>query len=159
MKFRSPTPADEATRAKGAEMLQALVSNGLVLSLAAQDAHWNTKGPTFGPLHALFGEVYGAIGTIVDRLAERIVTLGGAASGLGIVGSRPGLAAVKPATQDGLAYCESLFQLVAAYAAEVRGAYMQAEELGLCANANALQDALESLEKLGWQLTAHTERG
>lgn len=155
MTFQSPTPNPESIRAQGVEKLGPLVANGVVLYLAAQDAHWNVKGPNFGPLHALFGEVYSEVRAIVDRLAERVVTLGGAPSGLSVVGSRPALEGQAAASQDGLALCASLAALLTAYVAMLDEAYRAIEGVRLTADANALQDAVETLEKLGWRLAAH----
>lgn len=155
MTFESPTNAPASIRAQGAEKLTAVVTNGVVVYLAAQDAHWNVKGPCFGPLHKLFGEVYETVHGIVDRAAERVVTLGGTVSGLSVVGSRPALG-TSLANHDGLALCANLAALVAAYAAQVDEAYRAVEGLRLTADANALQDAVEALEKLGWMLAAHT---
>lgn len=153
MPFTSPTPAPESIRRQAAEKLQALVANGVILYLAAQDAHWNVKGPSFGPLHELFGELYDTTHDLVDRLAERAVTLGGTASGLAVLGSKTTVA--PPASQDGLALCASLGLLLAAYIAEVNDAYLALDNLRLTADANTLQDAVEALEKLGWKIAAH----
>lgn len=157
--FRSPTPASEHARAQAVDRINTLVVNGVVLYLAAQDAHWNTKGATFGPLHKLFGEVYSTTHGLVDDLAERVATLGGVANGLAAVASRPALAEQMGApVLDGLALCERLFGLVAAYVAMVDEAYRFIEGLRLTADANLLQDAVQALEKLGWMLSTHTER-
>lgn len=156
MTFQSPTPNPASIRAQGVEKLGPLVANGVVLYLAAQDAHWNVKGPNFGPLHLLFGEVYSTTQGIVDRLAERVVTLGGAPSGLSVVGSRPALEGA-PA-QDGPTLCASLLGMLTAYVADADEAYRAVEGLRLTADANALQDAVETLEKLGWQLAAYLTR-
>ena len=158
--FKSPTPAPDDVRAQAIERLAALVANGIVLGLAAQDAHWNGKGAPFGPLHELFGEVYATAQSLVDRLAERIATLGGAPMGLAVVGSRPALAdqAAGMGSPDGIALCGRLLELLTAYVAMVDEAYRAAEGLRLAADANALQDAVETLGKLGWKLAAHTER-
>jgi len=151
--FTSPTPAPESVRAQAAEKLRALVANGVVLYLAAQDAHWNVKGPSFGPLHELFGELYDATHGIVDRLAERAVTLGGAASGLSVLASKSAVAL--PANQDGLGLCAALAPLLAAYIEQLNEALQAMEGVRLAADANALQDAIESLEKLGWKIGKH----
>jgi starvation-inducible DNA-binding protein len=153
MSFTSPNGAPEPIRRQAAEKLQALVANGVVLYLAAQDAHWNVKGAALGPLHELFGELYDTTHDLVDRLAERAVTLGGTASGLAVLGSKATVAS--PASQGGLALCASLAPLLAAYIAEVDETYRALEGLRLTADANALQDAVESLEKLGWKIAAH----
>jgi starvation-inducible DNA-binding protein len=153
MTFTSPTPAPETVRAQAAEKLQALVANGVVLYLAAQDAHWNVKGPSFGPLHELFGELYATTHGLVDRLAERAVTLGGTASGLSVLASKSAVAL--PAAQDGLGLCAALAPLLAAYIEQLNEALQAMEGVRLAADANALQDAIESLEKLGWKIGKH----
>jgi DNA-binding ferritin-like protein len=79
--FDSPTPRPEAIRAAGAELLGPLVLNGKALLLAVHFAHVNTRGKAFGPIHAILGEVYDALTTFTDDLAERIATLGGTAPG------------------------------------------------------------------------------
>lgn len=153
--FVSPTPSPADLRATAAEKLCLLVCNGTVLSLVARDAHWNVKGPCFGPLHDLFGEVYSAVSELVDTLAERVVTLGGSPSGLAVVGSKPSLSAATLTSQDGLALCAMLSGLLNAYVAMVNETYAAVEEMRLTADANVLQDAVQTLEKLGWKLAAH----
>lgn len=153
MPFTSPTPAPESIRAQAAEKLQALVANGVVLYLAAQDAHWNVKGPAFGPLHDLFGELYDTTRNLVDRMAERTVTLGGTACGLAVLATKETV--TPPASQDGLAFCASLAPLLHAYIAQVDETCRAIEGARLSADANALQDVIESLEKLAWKLAAH----
>jgi len=154
--FQSPTPRPDADRAQACDALQPLVANGVALTLAAQDAHWNVKGPAFGPMHALFGEVYDTASDLVDRIAERVVTLGGTVSGMSVMGSRPVLATTSgPANHDGLALCASLAELLRAYVVMLDESYRLIEGLRMTADANALQDAVESLEKLGWKLAAH----
>lgn len=156
--FKSPTPANENARSTAIDMLQKLVVNGIALSLAAQDAHWNTKGPTFGPLHALFGDVYAFAQSAVDRIAERIVTLGGIANGMAALGMKSDLAGIVSGDLDGIALCGRLFDLLTAYIAMVDETYRAVESLRLTADANALQDVVEGLEKLAWQLSKHTEQ-
>ena len=58
--------------------------NGLELALAstavatakAQNFHWNVTGMAFGPLHALFEEIYAEHFEAQDTFAERIRMLG-----------------------------------------------------------------------------------
>ena len=42
-----------------------------------QVCHWHVTGPHFKELHIQFEDNYTALATIIDDLAERIVTLGG----------------------------------------------------------------------------------
>ncbi len=48
-----------------------------VLTLKAQNFHWNVTGMAFGSLHALFQEIYEDHFDGQDALAERIKALGG----------------------------------------------------------------------------------
>ena len=52
-----------------------------VATLKAQNFHWNVTGMAFGPLHALFQEIYEDHFVGQDELAERIKALGEHAEG------------------------------------------------------------------------------
>jgi starvation-inducible DNA-binding protein len=55
-----------------AEALNQSVAETAVTTMLAQNFHWNVKGMAFGPLHALFQEIYEDHFTAQDDLAERI---------------------------------------------------------------------------------------
>ncbi len=57
------------------EMLVSVMNSTLNLSLRSREAHWNIKGPFFGPLHTLFGDFYDFLDGFVDTFAERLVQL------------------------------------------------------------------------------------
>lgn len=61
-------------------LAQAL-SETAVETAKAQTYHWNVTGMAFGPLHALFQEIYEDHFAAQDALAERIKALGGHADG------------------------------------------------------------------------------
>jgi starvation-inducible DNA-binding protein len=63
-------------------ILQNLTTLTTALALTTREAHWNVKGPNFGPLHELFGEFYDFVNDWSDTLAERIVQMGGVAAAL-----------------------------------------------------------------------------
>jgi len=52
-----------------------------VETMKAQNYHWNVVGMAFGPLHALFQEIYEEHFTAQDELAERIKALDAHAEG------------------------------------------------------------------------------
>jgi len=58
-----------------AKILDALLHSTLALSLKTQSFHWNVTGPTFGPLHKLFGKQYEELQDAADLIAERIRAL------------------------------------------------------------------------------------
>ena len=64
-----------------ADALTQAVSETVVTTMLAQNFHWNVKGMAFGPLHALFQEVYEDHFTAQDDLSERIRAIGAHAEG------------------------------------------------------------------------------
>jgi starvation-inducible DNA-binding protein len=61
--------------------LQALLADTYILYIKTQNFHWNVKGPSFGPLHTLFGAQYAELALAVDLIAERITAMDGYAAG------------------------------------------------------------------------------
>lgn len=59
--------------------LDKLLNGVLCAGHRVQEAHWNVKGPAFGPLHELFGDIYSFLDEAADVLAERKVQLDGIA--------------------------------------------------------------------------------
>lgn len=64
-------------RPKIVEALNQCVAETAVTTMLAQNFHWNVTGMAFGPLHALFQEIYEDHFTAQDDLAERIKALDG----------------------------------------------------------------------------------
>ena len=63
------------------EALNQAVAETAVTTMLAQNFHWNVTGMGFGPLHALFQEIYEDHFVAQDDLAERIKALDGHAEG------------------------------------------------------------------------------
>lgn len=61
--------------------LNQAVAETAVTTMLAQNFHWNVTGMAFGPLHALFQEIYEDHFAAQDDLAERIKALDGHAVG------------------------------------------------------------------------------
>ncbi len=64
------------------EALNQAVAETAVTTMLAQNFHWNVTGMGFGPLHALFQEIYEDHFVAQDDLAERIKALDGHAEGM-----------------------------------------------------------------------------
>lgn len=69
-------------QAEIAEALNQSVAETVVATMLAQNFHWNVTGMAFGPLHALFQEIYEDHFVAQDDLAERIKALDGHAEGM-----------------------------------------------------------------------------
>lgn len=63
------------------DALNQCVAETAVTTMLAQNFHWNVTGMAFGPLHAMFQEIYEDHFTAQDDLAERVKALGGHAKG------------------------------------------------------------------------------
>ena len=71
------TNASQAAR----EALAPILADLIDLSLQGKQAHWNVKGREFKPVHEQLDEIVNQARLHYDDVAERIVTLGGAAEG------------------------------------------------------------------------------
>ncbi|MEM8576693.1 MAG: DNA starvation/stationary phase protection protein [Pseudomonadota bacterium] len=68
-------------RAAIVDALNQSVAETAVTTMLAQNFHWNVTGMGFGPLHALFQEIYEDHFQAQDDLAERIKAVQGHAEG------------------------------------------------------------------------------
>ena len=59
-----------------AQAMYQCVAETTVTTMMAQNFHWNVTGMAFGPLHALFQEIYEDHFHAQDELAERIRSIG-----------------------------------------------------------------------------------
>ena len=78
------TATDLSPSAKSAiaDALNQCVAETAVTTMLAQNFHWNVTGMAFGPLHALFQEIYEDHFVAQDDLAERIKALDAHAEGM-----------------------------------------------------------------------------
>ena len=59
-----------------AQAMYQCVAETAVTTMMAQNFHWNVTGMSFGPLHALFQDIYEDHFKAQDELAERIRSIG-----------------------------------------------------------------------------------
>lgn len=64
-----------------ADALHQALAETVVTTMLAQNYHWNVEGMSFGPLHALFQEIYEDHFEGQDELAERVRIIGHKAVG------------------------------------------------------------------------------
>ena len=132
------------------KVLPALVSGTTAVALGCREAHWNVKGPNFGPLHELFGDLYDFFNDWADTLAERVVQQGGVASAL------EGWQGGGPIIGDE----QALLSQVSAMSNVM--AEMIHESIPLMGNDETSKDALteygRDLEKWVWKLESHLQQ-
>ena len=72
-----PLSLDHKVRRASAESLNQVLADTMTLRDMYKKHHWQVSGPEFYQLHLLFDKHYGEQAEIVDKLAERVQTLGG----------------------------------------------------------------------------------
>ncbi len=151
------TAQDLTVSAKEAicEALNQCVAETAVTTMLAQNFHWNVTGMAFGPLHALFQQVYEDHFTAQDDLAERVKALGGHAEGQ-LAGM---LKRSKVAEHDGHATAEQMVETLAkaqaTIAATLAGTAAVAEEHGDLLTQDLAVARGQVHEKFAWLLRAH----
>ncbi|MEM9138500.1 MAG: DNA starvation/stationary phase protection protein [Pseudomonadota bacterium] len=141
-----------------AEIVTALnqaVAETTVTTMLAQNFHWNVTGMAFGPLHALFQEVYEDHFEAQDDLAERVKALGGHAEGT-LAGM---VARSKVAEHDGNAPDAEMIKVLAdaqsTVAATLAGAGQLAAGHGDTVTEDICIGRAQVHEKFAWILRAH----
>lgn len=130
--------------------LQVALTALITLSHRAQEAHWNVKGPSFGPLHELFGEFYAFLADSSDVVAERIVQLMGQAVACSCDGGLFG---------DESMLLTTLGQLSEGLAEELKaGIILFNEELDDQITGDILIEIARELDKFIWKIQAHTQQ-
>ncbi len=72
-----PIDLEEAVRLEIVEQLNLLLVDSMTMRDLYKKAHWQISGPTFYQLHLLFDKHYMEQAELIDKVAERIQTLGG----------------------------------------------------------------------------------
>ncbi len=156
--YSSPSHIPEATRARIAEALNAVLADGLDLHAQVKVAHWNVKGPHFAALHPLFESFAGSLAGFNDEVAERAVTLGALARGTTRQVARASRLAEYPAeTVRDLEHVRLLSDRFGAYLAGAREARAVAQQGGDDDSVDLLTGLVEEVEKHAWFLRATLE--
>jgi starvation-inducible DNA-binding protein len=137
------------------EALNQGVAETVVTTMLAQNFHWNVTGMAFGPLHALFQQIYEDHFAAQDELAERVKALGGHAEGQ-LAGM---LKRSKVGEHDGHAKAEAMIETLAkaqeTLAATMAGAASVAEAHGDLLTQDLVIARGQVHEKFAWLLRAH----
>ncbi len=140
------------------ETLQARLVDGIDLALVIKQAHWNLKGPEFIGLHLMLDGFRDTMDDYNDKVAERIVQLGGTARGTTqVVAAESKLAAYPTdiyAIGDHLA---ALIDRYALYANAVRQNIDETDEAGEPDTADLFTEISRGVDKQLWFIEAHVQ--
>lgn len=142
--------------------LSALMNHRLAeavdLQMQMKQAHWNVKGPSFIGLHELFDKVDEAVESYVDKIAERIVQLGGIAEGtVRVAATRSQLDEYPLSIADGVAHVEAAARALAAFGRAARNTISEADELDDPGTADLFTEISRGIDKWLWFVEAHSQ--
>ena len=153
-----PTRIDLATdiRSQVVDILSQSLATTLDLKTQTKQAHWNVKGMDFYQLHELFDELASELEEYVDRVAERITALGATAMGTARIAAVDSLLSEYPYDiVSGEEHVTALAERFATYAAHLRIAIEQTDELGDADTADLYTEISRTIDKRLWFLEAH----
>ena len=136
-------------------VLQGSLTDSIDLYTSTRQAHWNVKGSHFRGLHLMFEEFYTQVEKDIDEVAERLVQLGGTATGTSqSVAAGTRLSAYPVELKAGLGHVSALLDRYVACAKTVREGIDEADEAGDAGTADLLTNVVQNLDKAIWMLEA-----
>ena len=146
------------TKTQMIELLNARLADAIDLALAAKQAHWNLKGPTFIAVHELLDQLRGNLDEHVDIMAERVAQLDGVAMGTAQAVSNSTTLAPYPTDLRKVPdHVAALVERYAALSKSTREGIDQADEAGDAGTADILTTFSRALDKDLWFLRSHLE--
>ena len=143
-----------------AQALYQCVAETAVTTMMAQNFHWNVTGMAFGPLHALFQEIYEDHFTAQDDLAERIRSIGHTVDGRlhSMIGASKVVEDKSDAAKTDLEMIACLAEAERTVAATLSGASDIAASNGDKLTEDLCVERGRVHEKFAWLLEAHLAR-
>lgn len=124
----------------------------------AHSAHWNVKGPAFGPYHDFFGMIAADYYAALDPLAEQILMMGGEAPA-----NIPALlshAKITPAVDGGndpRSLCVDLLEMNEMLLECLNDLFAAADAANAQGLANLVAERIDASKKWSWQLAKSVE--
>lgn len=156
--FQTRNGLPEATRKKSVALLQQALVNSIDLGSQIKHAHWNVKGPKFLDLHKLFDKLYEQVVEHTDTVAERLVALGGVASGTARVAAKTSKLHEYPIKAvSGKEHLEALADAFAAFGNATRDAIDAADKIGDADTTDIFTDVSRDADQALWFIEAHLQ--
>jgi len=140
-----------------ADALNKLLSDEHVLYIKTRNAHWNVEGPDFASVHIFFEGQYDELEDIIDKVAERIRSIGHYAEGtMSEYLKLTQLSEESREGNDSQSYIKDLLSDHEAVIIELRENITRfAEDLHDLGTSDFITGIMETHEKLAWMLRAH----
>ena len=156
--FETENDISQERRAELNTLMNQRLADAVDLQAQMKQAHWNVKGPHFIGLHELFDQIYEAVESYVDLIAERIVQLGGVAEGtVRVSAARSRLEEYPLTIADGQAHVEAVAKALSTFGHEARNSIDQADELDDADTADIFTEISRGIDKWLWFVEAHSQ--
>jgi len=137
-----------------AGLLNRRLADAIDLQFQCKQAQWNVKGPQLVSLHGLFNEIHAEVAEYVDRIATRVVQLGGTAEGtVRVAAERSELD--EYSIRKGPDHVKSLGASLASFRSRMRFAVQVMDDLGDAVSAELCTEISSSLDRSLWFVEAH----
>jgi starvation-inducible DNA-binding protein len=134
------------------------LASAVDLQSQMKQAHWNVKGPSFIGLHELFDKVDEAVEDYVDKIAERIVQLGGIAEGtVRVSAARTRLPEYPLQIAEGMEHVEAVARGLSTFGKEARMTIDEANALDDADTADLFTEISRGIDKWLWFVEAHSQ--
>lgn len=150
-----------AKREKLTNYLNQMLANAIDLKLQVKEAHWNTSGENFIALHELFDKVVTAADEASDLVAERVMQLGGEASGtVRAVAKTSRLKdyTSSPRGRNRVDHVDAVASAIAEFNKYARKAIDDTDAMGDAVTADIMTGITRDLDKYLWLVEAHLEK-
>ncbi|CAM3100002.1 DNA starvation/stationary phase protection protein Dps [Paracoccus nototheniae] len=149
--------ADNARKTAISE-LNARLADGLALSMAIKQAHWNVKGINFIAVHELLDVVNGRLQEHLDIFAERVQVLDGVAVGTAEAVAKASTLKEYPTDLTKAAdHIKAICDRMRDHGAKLRAAIDTTDEAGDANTADIFTAASRTADKDLWFLESHLE--
>ncbi|SDD69235.1 starvation-inducible DNA-binding protein [Paracoccus isoporae] len=138
------------------EVLNALVADGIAVSRALKQAHWNVKGPGFIGFHELLDSVKEHVDAGIDEMAERVQQLDGTA--IGTVRDVAKATSLKPYPTDMVKlndHAKAVAELLRDYGGKLRDGIDTTDEAGDPNTADIITAASNEVDKDTWFVSSY----
>jgi starvation-inducible DNA-binding protein len=156
--YKTENDLTPSRRSELSTLMNMRLATAVDLQMQLKQAHWNVKGPNFIGLHELFDQVNEAVGDYVDKIAERIVQLGGIAEGtVRVAAARSRLQEYPLAIADGAAHVDAVATGLSTFGQEARMTIEEANGLEDAATADLFTEISRGVDKWLWFVEAHSQ--
>jgi starvation-inducible DNA-binding protein len=146
---------DSDARSAAISLLNARVADTIDLALAAKQAHWNIRGPSFIGVHEMLDKLRATLDQHVDTMAERVSALGGIARGTTQDAAESTLPPYPTDIRAIPDHLSALAERIAALGGAVRENIDDADDAGDADTADIFTAVSRDLDKWLWFIEAH----